>query len=373
MNPAQFLELLISLSLQVAVVILLTSLACRFARVPSVHCQLWSLCHVLLLGLTASALLLPHVRLIRPWRAVSAETVEHVASYESVVGQVAFGLWATGASWALCALVWQWAKAGRFLKTCRPAAWTDAELDAVLGEQSSENRMSIRPQVLVSSEVGSPFCCQWHEPYLVLPEFLAEDPRGALRFVVRHEVEHLRSGHPLHLFLQRVVEILFWFHPLVRRASRQMGLAREFACDDAAVSSRQDVIAYLKILLEIAERGQVRESEGALLFFGRSSSVVALRGRRLVENLEAGRTQCTLRERVAANAVVVAAAAACVLVWAPCDVLASTRTIWSPWPSWSAGVLRSIEIPARDFEPFERRTRAYELEHEPAVSSPAND
>jgi beta-lactamase regulating signal transducer with metallopeptidase domain len=370
MSPAQFLELLISLSLQAAIVVVLTSWACRLVQSPSLHCRLWNLCHVLLLALTAAALLLPHVRLVRPWQAVSIERVEQLATFEATAGRVAFWSWAIGAAFAATGLVWQWTKASRFLKTCRPASWTSTELEDALGHELSECAPRSRPRVLVSSEISSPFCCQWHQPYLVLPEFLENDPNDALRFVVRHELEHLRSGHPLHLFLQRVVETLFWFHPLVRRASRQMALAREFACDDAAVSSRRDVIAYLKMLLAIAERGQVRESEGALLFFGRSSSVVALRGRRLVELLEAGRPEVSRNGRLAAPAIVVAASVLCFLVWAPCDVLASARTMWSPWPAWSASVLRSFEIPARDFEPFERRTRLFELEeHKAPLSS----
>lgn len=369
MNPAQFLELFISLSIQAAIVVLLTSLACRFVRSPAVHCQLWSLCHILLLALTGAAVVLPHIRLVRPWRAVADATVERLASVESILGQVALWMWAIGAMASFAILVWQWTKAARFLKTCRPARWTSDEFDAVLGQEASSGHAS-RPNVLISSEIGSPFCCQWHQPYLVLPEFLEQDAQGDLRFVVRHELEHLRSGHPLHLFLQRVVETLFWFHPLVRWASRKMALAREFACDDAAVSSRRDVIAYLKMLVAIAERGQIRESEGALLFFGRSASVVALRGRRLVQHLETGRPVCTRRGRLTAQALVVVASAVCFLVWAPCDVLASARTIWSPWPAWSAEVLRSFEIPARDFEPFERRTRLYELNESAEASHP---
>jgi beta-lactamase regulating signal transducer with metallopeptidase domain len=368
MNSGQFLELLISLSIQAAIVVLLTSLACRLARSPAVHCQLWNLCYVLLLTLTGAALLLPHVRLLRPWRAVAVGTVERLAVIESSLGQLALWTWGIGALASLSILIWEWTKAARFLRSCRPVRWTPAEFAAVLGERAGKGDEA-RPNVLVSSEIGSPFCCQWHEPYLVLPEFLERDAEGDLRLIVRHELAHLRGGHPLHLFLQRVVETLFWFHPLVRWASRQMALAREFACDDAAVSSRQDVIAYLKMLLAIAERGQVRESEGALLFFGRSASVVARRGHRLVEQLETGRPACTRGGRLAAVSVVVVASILSVLAWAPCDVLASGRTLWSPWPRWSADVLRSFEVPARDFEPFERRTRLHELTEVPASVS----
>ncbi len=179
--------------------------------------------------------------------------------------------------------------------------------------------------------------------------------------MIQHETEHLRSGHPLQLFLQRLVEAVFWFHPLVHWASQQSALAREFACDDAAVSSRQDVIVYLKLLLAIAERGQVRESEGALLFFGRSASMVAVRGRRLVEGLETGRPRARRSVEQLALAGIIGCALLLGLVWAPVDVMSSGRTTWSPWPTWSATVLHSFDIPARDYEPYEARTRGHEL------------
>jgi len=371
MSPAQFLGTGVSLSIQAAVIILLTASVCRFVPSPTIHCRLWNLCHVLLLSLTAAAILLPHVRLVRPWQAVSLETVQHLATFESTAGRIAFWGWLTGAGLAAASLVWQWTKAFRFLRTCRPARWTPVELDALLTDERFCDAPERRPRVLISADIASPFCCQWHHPYLVLPEFLENDPNGALRFVVRHELEHLRGGHPLHLFLERLVETLFWFHPLVRWSSCQMALAREYACDDAAVSSRRDVIAYLKMLLAIAERGQVRESEGALLFFGRSSSVVALRSRRLVELIEKGRPVIRRRRQLAAQSIVLAASGLCFLVWAPCDVLGSSRTIWSPWPTWSATVLRSLEISARDYEPFERRTRLFEMEeHDAPLSAP---
>lgn len=369
MSAAQFLEIVISLSLQAAIVVLLTSWACRLVRTPSLQCRLWNLCHIVLLGLTAAALLLPHPRFLRPWRLVSTETVGRVASAESVVGRGALWIWAAGAASSLAILMYHWFRAARFLKSCRDVDWPAHRLADLMGENGDGEKDKTRPRVLVSPEIGSPFCCQWHQPYLVLPEFLEDSSTDALRFVARHELEHLRGGHPLHLFLQRLVETVFWFHPLVRWASREMALAREFACDDAAVSSRRDVIVYLKMLLAIAERGQVCESEGALLFFGRSASIVARRGRRLVEQLEQGRTVPSSRARIASQALVGLASLVSVAAWAPCDVLASGRMLWSPWPSWSAGVLHSFEIPARDYEPFESRTRLYELEERAAAAT----
>jgi len=63
------------------------------------------------------------------------------------------------------------------------------------------------------------------------------------------------AGHPLQLFMERLVTSAFWFHPAIWWASRQSALAREYACDDAAVSRQQETVSYLKALLAVAERG----------------------------------------------------------------------------------------------------------------------
>ena len=42
-------------------------------------------------------------------------------------------------------------------------------------------------------------------------------------------------------------------------------------------------------------------------------------------------------------------------VWLPIDVLASSHSNWSPWPTWSASVLHDFGVSARDFDVYDHR------------------
>ncbi|EMI16503.1 peptidase M56 BlaR1 [Rhodopirellula maiorica SM1] len=48
-------------------------------------------------------------------------------------------------------------------------------------------------------------------------------------------------------------------------------------------------------------------------------------------------------------------------VWLPTNAMASQRTHWSPWPTWTANALHQIDVNVRDFELFEERVQMHEL------------
>jgi hypothetical protein len=70
-------------------------------------------------------------------------------------------------------------------------------------------------------------------------------------------------------------------------------------------------------------------------------------------------------------------------IWIPCDPLASSRSVWSPWPRWTAESLHCFGVCLRDYERFDRRVSMHELRFEdasddnqhaePLAASPAGD
>lgn len=364
MTPAQFLEFIVSVSIQATIIVGATYWLCRIVEAPSLQCRLWSSCHIVVLIVMISGIVFPHLRAPGPWQFLPAPAIEKAVTTETFLGHVALIAWMGGAFVSLVLLVREWICAFRFLKSCRIANEHEKSLVAQteishFGENSARKNRPV--QFLVSNHLSSPFCCQWHKPHLVIPEFLLELPHEELKFVARHELEHLDCGHPLQLFIERVVATVFWFHPAIWWASRQSSLAREYACDDAAVLERREIVSYLKILLAIAERGLSEEAEGATLFFGRGASIVALRGRRLLNKAEKTPPKNPQGRMPWAQAVLAMLALTSSFIWVPLDALASSQTNWSPWPQWSASVLRAFDIPARDFEPYEVRTRIHEI------------
>lgn len=94
----------------------------------------------------------------------------------------------------------------------------------------------LRPAPLVRlcprSEV--PFAAGWLRPTVVLPERLDLDEAGDLHLVLAHELAHVHRSDLLWNTLTWLVLAIFWFHPLVWLARREMELLGEVACDDLA-------------------------------------------------------------------------------------------------------------------------------------------
>jgi beta-lactamase regulating signal transducer with metallopeptidase domain len=276
---------------------------------------------------------------------------------ELQVGTTLYLVWLVGS----CTLL-VWTAAGmvqthRFLKSCQPVDPRILRLDDEELRLTDRSRSSAAPppapQLLTSQSAITPFCWHFHRPCIVLPEYLLAMDRETLRFVVRHELEHLRTGHPVQLFLQRCVEILFWFHPLVWWASRQVSVSREVACDAAAVrNSPRDIARYLRALLAIVERSAMPRNWALRpVAFLSPRSVIATRTMRLVAMAAATPGKQPVRlPGSAARAGLIALSLLAMAVWFPLSGFGSFTPAWSPWPQWTAAVLHDFGIHARDFE-----------------------
>jgi len=385
-----FLELVTSLSVQAGLVVAATHWAARPLH-ERTQCRLWTACHVVLLGLVIAALALPHPRLVQPWSHATESQLTDAVSFQTNAGQVVLFVWAVGAVISLCLLVYRMFQVSRFLKTCTPLNpnslpentrenFADVPSIGVAGsppgrDEPASDTSDVRKKrfrgraiqsirLLCSPALSSPFCWQFHNPCIVLPDVLLSLDDEELQFVIRHEVEHLRTGHPLQQFLQRVVEVLFWFHPMVWWASQRTEATREFLCDDAAIHSQSEIAAYLRTLLTIVEQGAARKDPiHAPLAFGRGRSLIAARAGRLVAR------NCTDRpgskgSGLTAAIVLAVATVIAPTVWLPVNAMASSQSAWSPWPKWTAAVLHDFDIHARDFE-----VNAYDVD----LNEPADD
>ena len=171
---------------------------------------------VLLLG--CAALLLPRLHLIQPWSRLPPQTLLSITAAESIIGKSLVAVWCIGASVA----VLQWILRGHILRRTlsRCEVMTERDSQQTFGSMIPDSPGQKLPRVLISDETDGPFCWQLHEPTVVLPRFLLQGSQGDLRNVFRHELEHLRTNHPLQLFLQNVAQVLCWFHPAVWRTGR---------------------------------------------------------------------------------------------------------------------------------------------------------
>ena len=89
-------------------------------------------------------------------------------------------------------------------------------------------------------------------PVLLLPEGITEHltPRE-LHAVLVHEQCHVRRRDNLCAAIHVVVEVLFWFHPLVWWIERRLTEERERACDEAVIHRMGDPDSYAEGILKV--------------------------------------------------------------------------------------------------------------------------
>lgn len=108
------------------------------------------------------------------------------------------------------------------------------------------------PPVLVrSTAVKMPFACGLLQPTIVLPDDSSSWPLDRRRAVLLHELAHIRRRDILGHLLGRVACAVYWFHPLVWAAARELRAESERACDDLALSCGARPADYAEHLLDI--------------------------------------------------------------------------------------------------------------------------
>ena len=116
------------------------------------------------------------------------------------------------------------------------------------------------PRLLVTSDLGSPVCCGVFSPVILLPEELVDsDDPSRLRMALNHELAHIERRDIAANALQRLVEALFFFHPLVWYASRLLTHERERVCDNWVIAQGADADRYAEFLADLAERAVRRQ------------------------------------------------------------------------------------------------------------------
>jgi beta-lactamase regulating signal transducer with metallopeptidase domain len=350
------LETLISLSVQVTVLICVAAGVARSRRDQQDADCCWATLHASILVLTAAAFLLPHLRLITWADLDPASTRTAISSTLALAGRICGWMWLTGVAAIIAVCFGGILRANSYIR----AAAVDDRLKQRLLDLVPALAAHESIEIRVSPDCVSPFCWQLHRPIICLPEILQDFPSAEQAAIVRHELAHLRLQHPLQLFLQRLVEAIFWFHPLVWWASHQAAAAREFRCDRDAVRSRSEVADYLRSLLRLIESqvSAVSRLPAGLGFLG-DSSLLRRRASSLVAHLDPSFERVEERR----TRFVLIAACLCVVLWVPINPLASRRAGFSPWPSWSARSMDAFGVALRDYEVDGHRLGPHSHQH----------
>ncbi len=134
----------------------------------------------------------------------------------------------------------------------RARQMTDADATELM--QSHAQRLGVARRVaLVETECSLvPMTVGVLKPLVVLPADWRNWPAERVRFVLLHELAHIRRLDVMYQSIGRLACGLYWFNPLAWYALRRLRVERELACDDCVIAVGETASAYAGQLLEIA-------------------------------------------------------------------------------------------------------------------------
>jgi beta-lactamase regulating signal transducer with metallopeptidase domain len=123
-----------------------------------------------------------------------------------------------------------------------------------------EEAQKSRPvSVLVSDRLEVPTAIGFRNPAVILPAWMLENtPAEELKYILLHELAHLRRRDDWTNLAQKILKALLFFLPSVWWIERRLSLDREMACDDAVLVHSATPIGYAECLAHVAERSFLR-------------------------------------------------------------------------------------------------------------------
>jgi beta-lactamase regulating signal transducer with metallopeptidase domain/HEAT repeat protein len=146
-------------------------------------------------------------------------------------------------------LAWAGLTVRRIVRQARPLDAPDWLTP--LWEVSDRLGLDEPPRLLQSDEAKMPFACGMLTPTIVLPTECDHWSLDRRQAVLLHELAHVRRHDLFGHTLGRLVCAVYWFHPLVWKAAKQLRAESERACDDLALECGTRATDYAEHLLDI--------------------------------------------------------------------------------------------------------------------------
>lgn len=183
--------------------------------------------------------------------------------------------WLGGIAWQGRELLQGLAQLRRLRREARPLE--DASLQQAAATLGRELGLARVPRLLVSEHAPSPLALGLLRPEIILPRKALETLSPSQQHMaLAHELAHVRRGDLWLGWVPALARAVFFFHPLVRRACREYALAREEACDAAALQATGAAPReYGRLLLVFG----VARAPAAAAASGASSHLAALKRR----------------------------------------------------------------------------------------------
>jgi uncharacterized protein (TIGR03435 family) len=161
-------------------------------------------------------------------------------------------LWAAGSLILLCCWIIHWRRIALDLRNARPAT-QGLELSILQRVQALEN-MQRTIAIVISDTSLEPGIFGIWRPTLVWPRGISKQLTEAqIEGIIAHEIAHVQRRDNLAASLQMLVQVIFWFHPIVWWLQRRLLEERERACDEAVMRLGCAAEVYAESILSVCK------------------------------------------------------------------------------------------------------------------------
>ena len=159
-------------------------------------------------------------------------------SFWPTLALVAASIWALGAG----ALLLRW--------------WSQWRAMHALLASAPSLPMDLPVPVRVTSAGLTPGVFGVFKPVLILPHAVMHELSSSqIQTVLAHEMCHIRRRDNLTAAIHKLIEVVFWFHPLVWWIGANLLREREAACDESVIEDGHEQVVYAESLLHVCKLG----------------------------------------------------------------------------------------------------------------------
>lgn len=167
-----------------------------------------------------------------------------------------------------------------------------------------------------STDITTPAVVGILDPCILLPQGLrARLQRQQLALVLRHELAHVQRRDGWHTLVQRLIEAVCFYNPVVHWVSAMIEREREASCDDRAIrATNESGLLYAECLVNVSREVAVRQVPALAVGAVGNPTQLTRRVRRLLDRSEAEDTRGSWPGVAAGVSLLVCAALALSLV-----------------------------------------------------------
>jgi beta-lactamase regulating signal transducer with metallopeptidase domain/type II secretory pathway component GspD/PulD (secretin) len=188
---------------------------------------------------------------------------------------------------ALGLMAWLVRRSHSVARTAARATLASSSPKELLLECRQQMGIRRRVSVKLSANAGSPAVCGLWRPVILIPQALADKLTPVqMRAVLFHELAHIQRGDVWVNYAQSLLQIFYWWHPLLWLANAHIRRVREQAVDERVmVEMGREAEAYPNTLLEVAKLASRRPMPAlGLIGIVESKSALAQRIRHLLDS-----------------------------------------------------------------------------------------